>query len=138
MNVQSGWFDFGIFGSLAGALGMAATGAEFAVGIFMALAGAIAASRILAAGMVSEAKPLGFVGTLSVGLFVGILSGQGAGYYVPDMPLTFAMGLGGFLSSFLAPMILKIMSILSGLAPVIARRLLNAWLPGKQGPNPPK
>ena len=36
------WFEFGILGSLAGALGMAATGGEFAIWLFMGLTGAVA------------------------------------------------------------------------------------------------
>lgn len=111
------------------AFGLSASGVEFLGGLALGLAGAFAASRILAAGMVQKAKPLGVFGTFLTGFFVAIMSALAAQYFLPDMPVQLPMAAGGFLSSFIAPFFLKLASGISQRTEKIADRAINRVLP---------
>jgi len=101
----------------------------FLGGLSMALAGAFAASRVLDAGMVANAKPLGLLGTFSTGFFVSVMAAVGADAWVPESPVVLIMGLTGTVSSFVLPLILKVASRFSSRADAIADRGLDRILP---------
>lgn len=128
--------DFGILATMAAALGISATGYDFAVAIAFAIVGSLVAWRIVASGMIKDAKPLPFVATVSTGLFFALMFGQVLQQVWPVLSLSTAMGLAGFLSSFIGPMMLKVAASLSRIAPEIANGLVQKWLPNKRdGPN---
>lgn len=112
------------------ALGLSSTGLEFLGGVALAVAGAFSASRILAAGMVKNAIPLGFVGTLTTGLFVSVIVALLAENMLPGWPIQLPMAVGGFLSSFIAPLVLKIAARISNRGDIIANRAIDRFLPG--------
>lgn len=112
------------------ALGLSSTGLEFLGGVALAVAGAFSASRILAAGMVKNAIPLGFVGTLTTGLFVSVIVALMAENMLPSWPVQLPMAVGGFLSSFIAPLVLKIAARISSRGDIIANRAIDRFLPG--------
>lgn len=118
------------------AFGISSTGVEFLGGLALGLAGAFAASRILAAGMVKNAKPLGILGAAMTGLFVSILAAMFAEYFVPDMAIQLPMAVGGFLSSFIAPFALKVAAGISNRGDQIAGRAVDRVLPQDKSKGP--
>lgn len=112
------------------ALGLSSTGLEFLGGVALAVAGAFSASRILSAGMVKNAIPLGFVGTLTTGLFVSVIVALLSENLLTDWPIQLPMAVGGFLSSFIAPLVLKIAAKISNRGDAIANRAIDRFLPG--------
>jgi len=131
-GLPSDWgMAISFFAVIATALGFEANGQEFMFAVAWGVFAAFAASCILASDMVENAKPLPFFSTLLVGLLFAIMSGQVAQAYWPNIPLSLATGLGGFLSSFLGPVALKFASVISKNVPEIAARLIQRYLPKK-------
>jgi hypothetical protein len=114
--------------TLAG-LGISYAPHVFLGGMFLALAGAFAAARILSAEMIKNAKPLSFWGTVSTGFFVSMIVALATDHWFHDFPVQFMMGVAGFVSSFVGPAILKIVARLSQRTDVIADRALDKVLP---------
>lgn len=119
-----------IWAAVLMAFGFQITGVEFLGGLFLALAGALSASRILAAGMIKNAIPLGVFGTVVTGLFVAFTAALLTQALAPEWPVQLAMGCGGFLSSFIAPFFLKVAAGVSSRSDKVSQRLVNRVLPG--------
>ncbi|MEL7115477.1 MAG: hypothetical protein AAGP08_07770 [Pseudomonadota bacterium] len=121
-----------LFGAVASAFGIAASGHEFALGLAMGIGGALAAQLILRYGMVENAKPMPWPGTVLIGVLFAIVTGQLAQFVWPELPVSAAMFAGGFLSSFLGPAVLKAASTVSKNVPLILSRFLDNRLPKKR------
>ncbi len=94
-------------------------------GFIIALAMSILAKRLLEAQIVKQAKPLGWTATILAGLLAALMGAIGFSHWAPEIPVQFVMGAFGFVSSFLLPMILKIMARLSNRSGDIADGALD-------------
>lgn len=110
------------------ALGVGSSGTEFIGGLLLAIGGGIGASRLLAIGVVNGAVPLGFLGTVLSAVFVAILADLLSEKLLPTWPVQLPMAVGGFLSSFILPFLLRAASGLASRGEKLAARFLARWL----------
>ena len=122
-----------IVAALLAAFGVSTTGIDFLGGLALGMAGAMAASRIIAAGMVPNAKSLGVFATFLTGAFVSIVSAMIAQWAFPSMLVQLPMAVGGFLSSLLAPFALRLFQRVLGRSDEVADCVLDRVLPEEDG-----